>query len=204
MDQLKLEAKELTVDFGQGFLFQNLCWEAVGGDFWAVEGDNGAGKSTFLKILAGVTKPAGGDVLLNGKNLNNIPIHQRKKHLGYMPSKRMLSGWIDVETAVQVGANQVNDHTLNSALTDFHLSSKRNQLVHSLSDGEYIRMQLVRLLLQDPEVILLDEPAAMLDSTWRKKIYEYLAEWARRGKIVVICSHELELNKLYCNQILHL
>ena len=204
MDQLRIEAKGISMFFEDKVIFEKLNWVGKEGDFWAIEGNNGAGKSTLLKILAGILKPGQGGVHLNEINIEHISISDRKNHLGYMPSKRMLSGWIDVETAVEVGARTEMLPKIDHLLHEFELSEKRNQLIQSLSDGEYVRMQLVRLILQDPDVVLLDEPAAMLDSTWRKKVYEYLSHWARRGKVVVICSHELELNKLYCNQILHL
>jgi len=204
MDQLKFEANGLSMTYGNNILFQELNWEANAGDFCAVEGNNGVGKSTLLKILAGIVQPIAGSVTLNGKSIDSISIDKRKDYIGYMPSKRTISGWIDVETAVGVGANKVQAELLEDLLVEFQLNSKRNQLIQTLSDGEYVRMQLIRLVIQDPKVILLDEPAAMLDSSWRKKIYEFLAQWSTRGKVVVICSHELELNKLYCNQILHL
>ena len=204
MDQLRIEAKEISMFFEEKIIFEKLNWNGKGGDFWAIEGKNGAGKSTLLKILAGILKPSDGEVHWNEKNLEHISIRDRKNYIGYMPSKRMLSGWIDVETAIEVGAKAGMLSKTENLLQEFELIEKRSQLIQSLSDGEYVRMQLVRLILQDPDVVLLDEPAAMLDSAWRKKVYEYLSQWARRGKVVVICSHELELNKLYCNQILHL
>lgn len=204
MDKLRIETKEISMFFEDKVIFEELNWVGSEGEFWAIEGNNGAGKSTLLKILAGVLMPSQGGVHLNERNIEHISISDRKNYMGYMPSKRMLSGWIDVETAAVVGAKTAMLPKLDHLLNAFELGEKRSQLIQSLSDGEYVRVQLVRLILQDPDVVLLDEPAAMLDSNWRKKIYEYLSQWARRGKVVVICSHELELNKLYCSQILHL
>ena len=71
---------------------------------------------------------------------------------------------------------------------EFELIEKRSQLIQSLSDGEYVRMQLVRLILQDPDVVLLDEPAAMLDSTWRKKVYEYLSDFNKNSEFCAVIT----------------
>jgi ABC-type cobalamin/Fe3+-siderophores transport system ATPase subunit len=197
MDGLIVKISNLSHAF-EVDLFKNVNLEIRSGDFIAVEGDNGSGKSTLLKCMAGLIMPQTGSVFLNQVNVSDLSIQDRRSLISYMPSRRSPSGWIDVQTAVSVG-NDSNQDRIIQVLEKFQLLNKQRQLIQTLSDGEYVRMQLARIELQNAHLILLDEPAAMLDSTWRKKVYEFLVEWKTMGKIVVICSHELDLNRQFCS-----
>ena len=199
MDQLT--AQHLHFAYGSHVLMNDVTVAFELGKFYAVEGDNGTGKSTFLKVLVGLVQAQRGSVCYNEKDLAKLSVRERARIIAYMPSRRELSGNLDLETAISVGFPSATSTELNAVLERFELIDKRHRLLLQLSDGEYQRMQLARVYLQNTPVVILDEPTSHLDAKWRERFFVEMQSWAETQQKLVICSsHDLTLNMRYAHE----
>lgn len=202
MDQLVV--KEVSVVRGKKSVLSNLNMSFSFGELVAIEGNNGSGKSTFLETLAGLIQPAQGEIWLEGKSLSKLSFAERAKHISFIPSRKTTAAALEVRTAIAVGDLVGRKMSrVEEAIEKFNLKNHQDNLLTELSDGEFQRVQLARVWVQDTPIVLLDEPAAHLDANARQELFGELLKWAKEeNKLVLLCSHELQLNKQFATRIL--
>ncbi len=201
-----IETKQLTKHFGSVVALNRLTLTVEPGDIFGYIGPNGAGKTTTMKILATLLEPTDGSASVCGFDVSTHGA-QIRPLVGYMPD--FLGVYDDLNvyeyleffaSAFKIPRKQrrgVVDGVLE--LTD--LMGKRQVLVDSLSRGMKQRLGIARVLVHDPKVLLLDEPASGLDPRARIEIRELLKELQRMGKTIIVSSHILsELHEM-CNKI---
>ena len=200
MDQLKV--KNISVVRGKKNVLSNLNFAFSFGEMVAVEGNNGSGKSTFLEALAGLIQLNQGEILLEGKKLSRLSFAERADFISFIPSRKTTAAALEVKTAVAVGdLSGKKNSRVEEALSKFNLNELQNNLLTELSDGEYQRVQLARVWVQNTPIVLLDEPAAHLDAQARTTLFEELVKWTKEeNKLVILCSHELHLNKQFASR----
>lgn len=175
---------------------EDVSLEIPRGSIYGLTGPNGAGKTTLLRILAALIAPSSGHVLYEGKDIRQTPsLIQRK--IGYMPD--LFGVYPDITTEEYlhfyagihgiVGRQSVR--IVSDLLELVDLTSRRKELVETLSRGMQQRLCLARALVHDPDLILLDEPAAGLDPRTRVELRELVHTLHSMGKTVVISSHIL-------------
>lgn len=202
-----IQTINLTKKYGDLVALSNLNLEIEQGDCFGFIGPNGAGKTTTIKILATLLKPTWGEARIDGLSVGPVNARQVRSVIGYVPDYfgsyedmvvgEYLSFFAAAYDIHGEKRRQVIDDVL--ALTD--LSHKADAEVNSLSRGMQQRLSLARVLLHDPKVLLLDEPASGLDPRARIEIRELLKELHRMGKTILISSHILlELADL-CDKI---
>jgi len=201
-----IETRNLTKSFGNVVALDNLNLVIEPGDIYGYIGPNGAGKSTTMKILATLLEPTSGSATVCGLNAARDGAKIRPL-LGYMPDYIGVYDDLNVYEYLSFFAaafkiprrerNKVVDGVLE--LTD--LTGKKNALVDSLSRGMKQRLGIARVLVHDPKVLLLDEPASGLDPRARIEMRELLKELKKMGKTILVSSHILsELGEM-CNKI---
>lgn len=201
---IKLEG--LTKNFGGTLAIDNLSFEVAEGDVFGFIGPNGAGKTTTIRILSTVLDPTRGTAFIAGHSILDEPEKVRGL-IGYMPDFYGLYDGIEVWEYLDFFARayrlprkqrrRVIDDVLE--LTD--LGALSTKLVGTLSKGMKQRVCLAKTLLHDPQVLILDEPAAGLDPRGRIELRALLKELARMGKTIFISSHILtELGDI-CNSV---
>jgi iron complex transport system ATP-binding protein len=202
MDQLKV--KNISVVRGKKTVLSNLSFDFSFSEMVAVEGNNGSGKSTFLEALAGLIQCTQGEILLEGNSLSKLSFAERAKFISFIPSRKTTAAALEVRTAIAVGDLFGRKMSrVEEALSKFNLNELQNNLLTELSDGEYQRVQLARVWVQDTPIVLLDEPAAHLDAHARIALFEELLKWTKEeNKLVLLCSHELHLNKQFASRII--
>jgi iron complex transport system ATP-binding protein len=202
MDQLKV--KNISVVRGKKNVLSNLNFAFSFGEMVAVEGNNGSGKSTFLEALAGLIQCTQGEILLDGKDLSRLSFAERADFISFIPSRKTTAAALEVITAVAVGdLSGKKSGRVEEALAKFNLNELQNNLLTELSDGEYQRVQLARVWVQNTPIVLLDEPAAHLDAHARIALFEELVKWTKEeNKLVILCSHELQLNKQFASRMI--
>jgi iron complex transport system ATP-binding protein len=202
MDQLVV--KEVSVTRGKKTVLSNLNMSFSFGELVAIEGNNGSGKSTFLETLAGLIQPKQGEFWLEGNNLSKLSFAERANFISYIPSRKTTAASLEVRTAIAVGDLFGRKMSrVEVAIEKFNLKSLQDNLLTELSDGEFQRVQLARVWVQDTPIVLLDEPAAHLDANARQELFGELLKWAKEGnKLVLLCSHELQLNKQFATRTL--
>ncbi|AKJ96531.1 MULTISPECIES: metal ABC transporter ATP-binding protein [Pseudomonas] len=193
---------------------QDLCWGAPGqpltpplnmerpaGSLTAIIGANGSGKSSLLKVLAGLQKPLSGKVVLE------VP---RRGGVSFLPQQQHLDRQfpINVQELVAAGA-WGNKHTplirkqlLQSALDDWALTGLERRPLMALSGGELQRALLARLSLAEAPLLLLDEPHAALDEQGQALLWKHIHGWHAEGRTVVVVCHDLAAVRQHIPQTL--
>ena len=182
----------------------NLCVNK--GDLFGVIGSNGAGKTTTLRILATFLAPSGGRAEILGHDIVQQADAVRRI-IGYMPDffgvyKDMeVTEYLDFFGACYKIPTAKREQTVLDVLELVGLSEKRGALIGALSRGMQQRLGLARVLIHDPQVLLLDEPASGLDPRARIEVMAILQELQRLGKTIIISSHILSELQNLCNRV---
>lgn len=166
-------------------------------------GPNGCGKSTLFRLIMGILNPTTGSVTYKG-----LPIDQCRHRFGYMPEQRALLVEMTVrEHALFIGRLKPADlsalHQRIEVLAErFHLGAALDRPIRNLSKGNQQKVQLMMALLDEPEVLILDEPFNGLDVSAREEFAEILRQLAEHGTAILISSHLLDAVSGLCDSIL--
>ncbi|MEJ2648708.1 MAG: ABC transporter ATP-binding protein [Sedimentisphaerales bacterium] len=201
-----IETKHLTKIFGNLTAVDDLNLTINQGDIFGFIGPNGAGKTTTMRILVTLLEPTRGkaiidglDVARNGKKVRRV--------IGYMPD--FMGVYDDLKVfeyleffAAAFGIERSKRKSIVEGVLELtDLQSKKSATVDSLSRGMQQRLGLARVLIHDPKVLILDEPASGLDPRARIEIRELLRELKRMGKTIMISSHILSELEEICDHV---
>jgi len=192
--------------YGQLTALDHLSLELEPGDVFGFIGPNGAGKSTTMKILAGLLEPTGGQAMVLGKAVGTNGDFIRR-NVGYMPDSfgvyedLKVSEYLEFFASAYGVPRKQRKRIVEDVLDLTDLKYKHDALVDSLSRGMQQRLGLARVLVHDPPVLLLDEPASGLDPRARIEIRELLKELQRLGKTIMVSSHILSELGEFCNKL---
>ncbi len=174
------------------------------GEFVLIQGRSGSGKSTLLSMLGGLTKPDEGKVLIDGEDLWNLSDQRisriRAEKLGFIFQFSGLIPTLTVLNNVMVPSLFSKDpqkciERAISLLSSFGLSDKLNSYPSQLSGGELKRVAIARSLINDPSIILADEPTGDLDANTEGTIMEYIRRIHHEGKTIIMVTHNPALAK---------
>jgi len=201
-----VQTNNLTRLFGPTVALNNLSMTVNRGDLFGFIGSNGAGKTTTLRILATFLAPSGGSAEIMGHDV--VRAADAVRHIiGYMPDffgvyKDMeVTEYLDFFGACYKIPSSQREKTVNDVLELVGLSEKRGSLIGALSRGMQQRLGLARVLIHDPQVLLLDEPASGLDPRARIEVMAILQELQKLGKTIIISSHILSELQTLCNRV---
>ncbi len=201
-----VETNLLTRHYGNMTALSALDLTVNRGDLFGFIGSNGAGKTTTLRILATFLKPSSGTAKVLGKDV--VAEADAVRHIiGYMPDffgvyKDMeVTEYLDFFGACYRIPSKQREKTVADVLELVGLSEKRGALIGALSRGMQQRIGLARVLIHDPELLLLDEPASGLDPRARIEMMAILQELQRMGKTIIISSHILSELQSLCNRV---
>jgi ABC-2 type transport system ATP-binding protein len=201
-----VQTRSLGRTFGSMVALGSLDLTVNRGDLFGFIGSNGAGKTTTLRILATFLTPSQGTAEVLG--LDVVREADRVRHLiGYMPDffgvyKDMeVTEYLDFFGACYKIPARQREKTVNDVLELVGLSEKRGAIIGALSRGMQQRLGLARVLIHDPQVLLLDEPASGLDPRARIEMMAILQELQRLGKTIIISSHILSERQTLCNRV---
>ena len=196
-----LEVKDLCFGYNKGqHTLQNVSFSIGKGEMVSIVGRNGAGKSTLSKLICGFETQDSGEIYLNGKDLKDENIRRRAKHIGYVmqnPNQMISKTMIYDEIAMALQGSGMTDEQIQEKVEDTlkvcGLYPFRNWPVSALSFGQKKRVTIASVLVQDPELILLDEPTAGQDFRHYTDIMEFLQGLNTRGVTVVMITHDMHL-----------
>ncbi len=201
-----VEIRKLWVTYGQVQAVRGISFDIPRGEVFGFIGPNGAGKSSTIKVLATLLAPAYGSVRIDGIDVCQHPMEIRKR-IGYMPDffgvyeDLTAQEYLEFFAAAYRLPMAKRDRIIADALALTDLTGKTNEMVDSLSRGMKQRLSLARVLLHDPELLLLDEPASGLDPRARIEVRELLKALQEMGKTIFISSHILHELALLCTRI---
>ena len=198
-----IEIRDLRKRFGEVQALDGMSFTVHDGEIYGFVGSNGAGKSTTMRIALGVLAADSGEVLLDGRPLDD----DTRRRIGYMPEERGLYGkekildqlvflaklhGVDGASAKQRGTE---------LLETLGLGERLNDKLDDLSLGNQQRVQLAASLIHDPDVLILDEPFSGLDPVAVDVMSTMLTDRARQGVPVVFSSHQLDLVQRLCDRV---
>jgi ABC-2 type transport system ATP-binding protein len=201
-----IEIRGLTKKYGELFAIKDINLELDRGDVFGFIGPNGAGKTTTMRILATLLNPTWGEAYVAGHSIYTQP-KEIRRIIGYMPDffgvydDMKVIEYLEFFAAAYRIRGPERRKICESVLELVDLTYKREALVTSLSRGMTQRLGLARVLLHDPQVLLLDEPASGLDPRARIEIRGLLKELRSMGKTIMVSSHILPELADICNKI---
>ncbi len=201
-----IEVHDLTKKYGDLHAIHKIELKLDKGDVFGFIGPNGAGKTTTMRILATLLNPTWGEAYVGGYSIYTKP-KEIRRIIGYMPDffgvydNMKVIEYLEFFAAAYRIKGPDRRRICDEVLELVDLGYKRNELVTSLSRGMTQRLGLARVLLHDPQVLLLDEPASGLDPRARIEIRGLLKELRNMGKTIMISSHILPELADICNKI---
>lgn len=201
-----IEIKGLTKKYGDLFAIREINLSLAAGDVFGFIGPNGAGKTTTMRILATLLQPTWGEAYVAGHSIYTAPKDIRRA-IGYMPDffgvydDMKVIEYLEFFAAAYRIRGEKRRKVCEDVLELVDLGYKRDALVTSLSRGMTQRLGFARVLLHDPQVLLLDEPASGLDPRARIEIRALLKELRSMGKTIMVSSHILPELADVCNKI---
>lgn len=205
-----LEIQNLTKSFGKLKAVDDLSMTICAGECVAFMGQNGAGKSTTMRSIAGMSRMDSGRICIAGHDIAEDPVEARK-HLGFVPQDLALYKYLTAEEFLSMVGRirgmekEALEQSVNEMLELCDLTHARNRMIREYSGGMARKIAMAGALMGSPELIVLDESFVGLDpeSTWQ--IGEYLKSYVSKGGAVLISSHILEMLYQLCTRffILH-
>ena len=192
------EVRDLSKSFDGRPILKKLSLKVYPGECVGILGPNGCGKTTLFSLCIGEIEPDNGKIFLKNKPIHNIPIHLRSKEgLGYLPQQRSvfnMSVYDNIMGIAQISIENVNSQkTITEKLLDeFNLQHLRSLNASVLSGGEIRRLMMARVMINNPKIVLLDEPLAALDPLVIQDIQKYILKIQSIGTAVLVTDHNVK------------
>lgn len=201
-----LEIIALRKSYGQVDALKGLNLELEAGEIYGLLGPNGAGKTTTIKILASLLKADSGEIRLDGHPFDPSLLMNKKK-VAYVPDQGFLYGKLSGEEHLNFYADLYQTpqsrrrEEIDFYFDLFEFDAHRHQLVESYSAGTKRKLMLSQAFLVHPQILLLDEPLTSLDPLVSRKVSLHIADFARRGGMVILATHILDIARTICQTI---
>jgi ABC-2 type transport system ATP-binding protein len=202
-----LEARALTKCFSSIPAVRDVSFTIAPGQVLGYLGPNGSGKSTTVKMLTGLMEPTRGQVLFQGQTIRTNLV-EYKRILGYVPEEANLyphlTGYEYLELVGQLRDldGRLLRRRVDMFLSLFGLQQARNTPISAYSKGMRQRILISSALLHDPQILIFDEPEAGLDITTALVLRKLISSLAQSGKVILFCSHILEVVEKVCTHVL--
>lgn len=207
---MEIKVENLDFSYSREEVLKEITCQFRDGGFYAIIGPNGSGKSTFIRLLNRLLKPRGGVVLVEDVSLENYPRRELARVMGYVPQSGNGQGTATVFDAVLLGRRprlswspgREDREKTEQILRDFSLEHLALRLTNELSGGELQRVNIARALVQEPKILVLDEPTSSLDLKHQIEVMKLLRDISRRGITVIIAIHDLNLALRYADNFM--
>lgn len=199
---MKLELVNINKSFADKQILHDICFSVQSGKAMGFLGRNGAGKTTTFRCLLDVFKPTSGTFLLDGK-----PFDIRQNKIGYLPEERGLYYKVTLFDQLvyfgllKGGLKSETIQSVNQWIDFFGLTEYKNKKLETLSKGNQQKIQIAQALLNDPDILILDEPFSGLDPVNSQVFKEAILQMVRKQKLVIFSSHQMAYVEEMCDEI---
>ncbi len=201
-----ISVKNISKKFGRGTnllsALDDVSFNVEDGEFVVILGQSGSGKSTILNLIGCIDSPTSGTILVDGVDVTKMSAKQlceyRNKNIGfvfqsfYLEPAYSVTDNILLPLTIAGAKRQIKDAKAKELLEKLNLTDKANAKTSTLSGGQKQRVAIARALVNDPKIILADEPTGNLDSASGAEVIEILKEICKSGKTVVMVTHNEE------------
>ena len=194
-----IELKNISVFYNKRQIIENLSLSINKQEILGMLGPNGVGKSTIFNLITGLKDPNYGEIIINGINATKLPINERftKFKLGLVPQygglihDLSLIDNLKLVSEIHIKEKESRDHKLNKIITQFEFESLLRIKAKNLSGGQKKKLVIAMSLMNDPKILLLDEPFAALDILTIKMLQEIIVNLQTSEEIsIVVCDHQ--------------
>lgn len=200
-----IQVRHLYKKFGSFTANDNLNFDVLKGEIFGFLGANGAGKTTAIRILCGLSKPTSGEISVGGYDVYS-QTEEIKKHIGYMSQKFSLYQDLSVFENIRFYAgiyglkNKEIREKSDFLLQKLGLEKQRNHLISSLPLGWKQKLAFSIAIFHEPKIVFLDEPTGGVDPVTRRQFWDLIYEAANRGITVFVTTHYMDEAE-YCNRV---
>ncbi len=181
-----IEVARISKRYGKRVILEDISFQIKSGERVAIVGKNGSGKTTLLQIMAGVTRADAGEIRYFGENAAKSSTF--RKYCGYVPQDNPLLEELSVKDNLRLWSG-VND-MWKTVVAQFHLTDIMGQKVEKLSGGMKRRVSIACALLQNPPILILDEPTTALDIYYKDSILQWMDDYNKKNGIILMTTHE--------------
>lgn len=207
-----LSFSHAAVGYGEKLVLRDVSFQITKGEYVALIGSNGTGKSTLIKCVSGLLPLEGGEVQICGKDLRRLKARERARMVAVVPQSYYVDYGFTVEDIVMMGRNPYIDLRHRESKEDREIAERameltkttqfRDRLYNELSGGERQRVILARAITQQPQIILLDEPTSALDLHHQIEVMELIRDLNEKEQITVMAVlHDINLASRFCSRI---
>jgi iron complex transport system ATP-binding protein len=210
---MKLELNGIQFSYGVRDIVKDICFHVDDGEIISLVGPNGSGKTTILRCINRILKPQHGEILLNGIDVKTMNAMELARIFGYVPQSSPASFPLTVFDMVLLGrkphmgwkVSSVDRDTVFGIIQLMGLEDMAFRIFNELSGGEKQRVLVARALVQEPQVLLFDEPISNLDLRYQFEILDIIAtEVRKKGLAAVIAMHDLNLASRFSDRVVML
>lgn len=195
---MKIEIKNVTKKFKKNTILEGLNLTLKGGNIYGFVGRNGSGKTVLLKMICGFYEPTSGEILIDGENV--IKNRTYPKNTSALIEKPCflpeLSGLENLELLAAI-QNKIGKKQIIETLKKVNLEKEMNKKYYSYSLGMKQKLGIAQALMENPEIIILDEPFNGIENKTAEELRNLLLELAKNGKLIIVATHILDdINKM--------
>ena len=193
----ELIINNLTFAYKEDNVIENFSYSFSSEKIYSIVGHNGAGKTTLIRLFLGILKQKKGEIIWSGT-----------PRVSYVPDLGGLFGFLTVKENIEIfsSLNKISKITsnqyINKSIKSWGLYEKRNSKVNSLSMGQKQRLSLIIAGVNDPDIIFLDEPSNSIDIVSQDMLNEFLIDFKRRGKTIIMATHDISLIEKVCDEVI--
>ena len=199
-----LSVKNITKKYGENVAVDNLSFTVDKGEIFGLLGENGAGKTTTFRIIMGLLEPNAGEVTLDGKKID----YNETDKIGFVTEERSLLTKLTVQEQIEFYGilkgmdKEVIDERLNYWLEKFEITSYKDRKIKELSKGNQQKIQFISAIINEPKLLILDEPFTGLDPLNVKLMKDAIYDLKKKGCSIIFSSHQMEYIEDFCEKLI--
>ena len=199
---MSLVVKNLVKIYSEKKVVNNVSFEVKPGKVYGILGRNGAGKTTIIRMILTIINKDGGEILFNGNKIDVL-----KSKIGYLPEEKILYNKSTVKEyltyfAMLSGLKYKNaKESINYWIDRFNLQEKYNNVLDTLSKGNQQKVQIISTIINDPNIIIFDEPFSGLDPVNSEIFRNIVIELISKGKYILFSTHQMNYVEEFCDSI---
>lgn len=206
-----LKLNNISKEYDDENVFKNVNLEIRKGEVISIIGKSGSGKSTLLKCMNHLENIDAGEIILNGKNINTMPLSELRQKIGLVFQDYNLFEHLTVLENLTIGllkikkiSKEKSEKMALNILKKIDLMEKKDKYPSELSGGQQQRVAIARTVLMKPDIILLDEPTSALDKEMKDSVLELINNLVKEDMTLIVVSHEIEFIEKISDKIFKL